>query len=191
MRATILKKDTSRLKLSYRDYVLFPYSGSKQHEIIDGEHYMTPSPSTKHQRISRNLEWIIEFFIKKNKCGEIFDAPCDVLLSDTNVIVPDLVYISKENEDIITKDNIKGIPDLIIEILSPSNRVHDTVLKKDLYEHFSVKEYWIVDPDRETVEVYMLSSSKRYIDPKIYNNNQTLKTKIIPGLEINLKEVFS
>jgi len=189
MRSASLSKEENRPKLSYRDYALFPDNG-KRHEIIDGEHFMTPSPSTKHQRISRNLEWIIESFLKKEKRGELFDAPCDVVLSDHDIVVPDLVYISRENKDIITQDNIQGSPDLIIEILSPSNRNYDQVLKKDLYEAHGVREYWIIDPDQETVEVYKLSGN-RFSDPVIYQNDDLLLTEIIPGLEICLPEVFS
>ena len=180
-----------QVKLSYRDYVLLPNDG-KRHEIIDGEHFMTPSPVTKHQRISRKLEWIIESFLKKNPVGEIFYAPYDVILSETNIVVPDLVYISKENSKIITEDNIQGSPDLIVEILSPTNRNYDKVLKKDLYEAFGVKEYWIIDPEEEIVEVYRLSANNhRFSDPGIYKKNQCLKTDLIPALEIDLKEVFS
>lgn len=190
METAVLKKGDKRLKLSYRDYVLFPDCGSKLHEIIDGEHYITPSPRIRHQEISRNLEWIIESYLKKNRVGVILDAPCDVLLSNTDIVVPDLIYISNENKNIITRANIQGAPDLIIEILSPSNRIYDLELKRDLYEKYGVKEYWIIDPDEEMVEVYSLSGH-RYPASLVYKKDQIIKAGIIPGLELALKEVFS
>jgi len=195
MKSMALKKEANRPKLRYRDYVLFPDNG-KRHEIIDGDHFMSPSPSTKHQRVSRNLEWIIESFLRKEKMGErmgeIFNAPCDVVLSDSDIVVPDLVYISKEHKDIITEANIQGSPDLIVEILSPSNKSYDRVLKKDLYEAFGVKEYWIIDLDEDAVEVYRLSlPSGKFLAPEVYARSQVLKTGVIPGIEIHLDEVFT
>jgi Uma2 family endonuclease len=195
MKSIALKKEANRPKLRYRDYVLFPDNG-KRHEIIDGDHFMSPSPSIKHQRVSRNLESIIDFFLKKEKMGErmgeIFDAPCDVILSDYDIVVPDLVYVSKERKSIITEANIQGGPDLIVEILSPSYRNYDRVLKKDLYEAFGVKEYWIIDLDEDAVEVYRLSlSSRKFLAPEVYTRSQVLKTEVIPGIEIHLDGVFA
>jgi Uma2 family endonuclease len=202
MKSMALKKEENRPKLGYRDYVLFP-DDRKRHEIIDGEHFMSPSPRTRHQQVSMNLALIIANFLKKEKIGkigkigQIFYAPCDVILSDCNIVVPDLVYISRENKGIITKANIQGSPDLIVEILSPSNKSYDRLLKKGLYEAFGVKEYWIVDLDEDTedaedtVEVYSLSSSGKFPAPEVYTRSQVLKTKLIPGLEIQLDEVFA
>jgi len=191
MKSIALKKEANRPKLRYQDYVLFPDDG-KRHEIIDGDHFMSPSPSIKHQRVSRNLEWIIESFLRKEKIGEIFNAPCDVILSDCDIVVPDLVYVSKEHKSIITEANIQGVPDLIVEILSPSCRNYDRVLKKDLYEAFGVKEYWIIDLDEDAVEVYRLSlSSRKFLAPEVYTRTQVLKTGVIPGIEIHLDEVFA
>jgi len=190
MKAITLEKRDKRLKLNYRDYALFPEGGSKRHEIIDGEHYMTPSPTTKHQRISRNMVWIIESFLRENRCGEILSAPFDVILSDNDIVVPDLVYVSRKNIHMLTEENIKGIPDLIIEILSPSHRKRDRILKRDLYEKYGVKEYWLIDPDKEQVEVYTFSGN-RFLPPAVYNRDQVIKTGIIPGLEVDIKAIFS
>ncbi|MEW6378176.1 MAG: Uma2 family endonuclease [bacterium] len=189
MKSLSLKNRENRPKLSYRDYVLFPDNG-KRHEIIDGDHFMSPSPSTRHQRISRNLAIIIASFLREQELGELFYAPCDVILSDHDIVVPDLIYVSNQNKGIITEDNIQGPPDLIVEILSPSTRSYDQVLKKDLYEAFGVKEYWIIDPDKETVEIYRLSAG-RFPGSEIHSRSQVLKAGIIPGLEIPLDKVFS
>jgi len=190
MKALTLEKRDNRLKLNYHDYALFPESGSKQHEIIDGEHYMTPSPTTKHQRVSRNMVWIIESFLRENRYGEILSAPFDVILSDNDIVVPDIVYVSQKNIHLLTEENIKGIPDLIIEILSPSHRKRDRILKRDLYEKYGVREYWLIDPDKEQVEIYTFSCD-RFLPPTVYNRDQVIKTEIIPGLEIDVKGIFS
>src|SRR5574341_724660 len=107
----------SSAKLTYKDYLLFPENG-KRHELIDGEHYMTPAPSTRHQRISGKVFKTLSNFIEKNKLGEVFYAPCDVVFSNTDVVQPDIVFISNENKHIITDSNIQGTPDLVVEIIS-------------------------------------------------------------------------
>ena len=109
--------------------------------------------------------------------------------SDTDIVVPDLLYISNDHKNIITKDNIQGAPDLIIEILSPSNKPYDLELKRNLYQKYAVKEYWIIDPDEEIVQIYHLSGH-RYSAPIIYKSDQIIKVEVIPGLEVSLKEVF-
>ena len=179
---------TKRIKLTYEDYVLFPNDG-KRHEIIEGEHIMEPSPMTRHQVVSRNLEWLIEAHIRQTGVGHVFDAPFDVVLSDTNIVQPDLVYVSKEHSEIITEKNICGTPDLVVEILSKSTTATDRILKRDLYAQFGVREYWIVDPDAETVEVYVWSPD-RYRKKKVLRREDRLTTKVIPGLVIALEEVF-
>ena len=179
---------TKRIKLTYEDYVLFPNDG-KRHEIIEGEHLMEPSPMTRHQVVSRNLEWLIEAHIRQTGVGHVFDAPFDVVLSDMNIVQPDLVYVSKEHSEIITEKHIRGTPDLVVEILSKSTTATDRILKRDLYAQFGVREYWIVDPDAETVEVYVWSPD-RYRKKKVLRREDRLTTEVIPGLVIALEEVF-
>jgi len=179
---------TKRIKLTYEDYVLFPNDG-KRHEIVAGEHLMTPSPWTKHQVVSKNLSWLIESHIRQTGVGHVFDAPFDVVLSDTNIVQPDLVYVSKEHSEIITEKNIRGTPDLVVEILSKSTAATDRILKRDLYAQFEVREYWIVDPDANTVEVYVWTPT-RYQKKKGLGRTDRLTTEVIPGLVIALEEVF-
>ncbi|HEY5744472.1 MAG TPA: Uma2 family endonuclease [Chryseolinea sp.] len=116
-------------------------------EIIDNKIYMSPSPVDHHQRISVRL--IAQFFLfaQQHGLGEVFAAPFDVYLDEKkNLVQPDILFILKENAHIV-RGHVHGSPDLIIEILSPSNRKRDLITKKRLYEKFAVKEYWIVDPD--------------------------------------------
>lgn len=126
-------------------------------ELINGVIYMSPAPKPHHQRISRLLILLLSEFIEQKKLGEIFNAPIDVFLGDDqNAVQPDLVFISSTNSHIVKETAIEGVPDLLVEILSPGNDQHDLVKKKDLYQAFGVREYWIVDPDTKKTLVYEL-----------------------------------
>ncbi|MBX2957740.1 MAG: Uma2 family endonuclease [Cyclobacteriaceae bacterium] len=123
-------------------------------ELINGILYMSPSPVEKHQRIITRLISQIYAFIEKHDLGEVFTAPFDVYLDDdANAVQPDILFIAKENLSII-QGHVHGVPDLIIEILSEGNPTHDTKRKKDLYEKFGVKEYWIIDPETRQATGY-------------------------------------
>jgi Uma2 family endonuclease len=133
-------------------------------EIINGSIFMSPSPTTRHQVILRQLAFVIFDFIKhKRKGAEIFFSPYDVFLDEhSNAVQPDIVLVSAENKSIIKEDAIHGIPDMLIEILSPSNEDHDLVRKKDLYEKFGVPEYWIINPEtKETVGFFLKDGKYR------------------------------
>ncbi len=125
-------------------------------ELIDGIIYMSPSPIRRHQQIIGKLfSDMYQFAIKEN-IGEVYVSPFDVYLDDhANAVQPDIIFVSKKNEGIV-KDHIHGVPDLLIELLSPGNKSHDTVKKKNLYEKFGVKEYWIIDPETKESIGYAL-----------------------------------
>ena len=145
----------TNIKFTYEDYLGFPDDGNR-HEIIDGEHYVTPAPLTKHQRISANLLGHLYPHCSQSKAGLVLGAPTDVVFSKTDVVQPDLLFIAKSREHIVTRENIQGAPDFIVEILSDSTRLRDERTKRTLYERFQVKEYWIVDPELETVKMFRL-----------------------------------
>jgi Uma2 family endonuclease len=130
-------------------------------ELINGQIYMSPTPTNLHQRISRKLEIKLIDFIDRNFLGEIFHAPLDIYLdNEANAVQPDIIFISKENpSQPLDEVPYQGVPDLLVEILSPSNNKHDLVVKKELYEKFGVKEYWIVDPFSKEVTVYKLQGA--------------------------------
>lgn len=146
-------------KLGYEHYVCFPDDG-RRHEIIAGDHYMNPAPTTDHQRYSRRIQFQIYDQIEESGRGEVFNAPADVQLSDHDIVQPDLIVVVRERRLIITPTKIKGTPDLIVEILSASTKQNDRVLKKELYERVGVPEYWIVDPDNHVVEQFVLRGGK-------------------------------
>ena len=159
----------SPVKLTYDHYVLFPNDGNR-HEIIDGRHYMNAAPNPRHQAVSRHIQFQLYEQIELKGHGEVIDAPIDLQFSDCDVVQPDIVIVLKANR-IITPTKIKGIPDLVIEILSPSNRGHDRELKKQLYEQSQVPEYWIVDPDEQTVTRFRLTSNGTYAEPTHFKDS--------------------
>jgi Uma2 family endonuclease len=131
-------------------------------EVIENTLYMSPTPTGQHQRIAKDLLIQIHLFVEQNDLGMILPAPLDVFLDETsNAVQPDLLFIAKLNLAIFDPAGpVKGVPDLIIEVLSPGNQKHDKVRKKDLYEKFRVKEYWIVDPNSKHTIGYSLDGDK-------------------------------
>jgi Uma2 family endonuclease len=185
-----MSRQTQPVKLTYEDYVRIPEDGNR-HEIIDGEHYVTPAPNTIHQRILVRLTGIIAPFLRDRRLGELLVAPVDIVLSPTNIVQPDLVFISAARASIITYPNIQGAPDLAIEILSKGTRRRDETLKRKLYEQFGIGEYWVVDPELETVKVYRLTASGYTPATELSKRSaDRLTTPLLPGLELPLSEIF-
>ncbi len=177
-------------KLTYEDYLLFPDDG-KRHELIDGDHFVTPSPNTKHQRVSRNLLTALASFVRKHGVGEVFDAPYDVVLAEDNVVQPDLVFVSRARSTIVTEANVQGAPDLTVEILSDATRKKDELTKRKLYERFGVQEYWILDPDLESVKVFRKENEGFLRAAELSKEtDDILTTPLMPNLRIPLTEIF-
>jgi len=177
----------TEIKFTYQDYLQMPED--KRCELIEGEFHMVPSPMTYHQRVSRSLELLLWEFVRRNNLGEVFYAPYDVVLSDENVVQPDILFISRERSHIITEKNVQGAPDLVIEITSKASERWDREIKRKLYAKFGVEEYWIVDPDKKTVDV-MTSGKSGFEVAKSYRAKDTLTSPLLKGLSIDLSEVF-
>lgn len=177
-------------KLTYEDYLAFPDDG-RRHEILDGEHYVVPSPVTKHQAISGRLFGALWDYLLQNRIGTIFTAPYDVVLSDLDVVQPDLIYISNERASIITEKNVQGAPDLVIEILSESTRRTDEIIKRKRYDHFGVAEYWIVDPVLDSVKIYRRGAAgyERVAEMSTETGGR-LETPLLPGFAVEIDAVF-
>jgi len=139
-----------KVKLGYAEYVLYPDDGYR-HEIIEGDHYMNPAPSTYHQTVSKRLQYQLYTKIELAGRGQVFNAPVDVQLSEHDIVQPDLVVVLNNASARVTPVKIKGPPDLLIEILSPSTAGNDRELKRKVYEKSGVTEYWIVDPTDNTL----------------------------------------
>ena len=177
---------------TYEEFMTLPEGGPYRYEIINGELFMTPSPTPRHQEISGNLFAFIWTFLRSNPLGKVFAAPCDVVFSQDplQVAEPDLVFVAKAHASIITEKNIQGVPDLLVEILSPGTAATDRRVKRTLYERFGVPEYWIVDPKAETVQVFRLSNG-RYGTCLEFRKEDALDSPLLPGLSIPLSTVFS
>src|SRR5712692_233365 len=148
-------------KLTYEDLRRLPEDG-KRYELIDGEVYMTPSPSTKHQAVVGNLYAALRQLVVERDLGKVFLAPFDVVFGERTAVQPDLLFIRKERLSILTDLNVQGAPDLVIEVLSPSTAAFDRETKLQVYARAGVPELWYVDPKEEIVEVLNLSPDRRY-----------------------------
>jgi Uma2 family endonuclease len=149
---------TNRVILTYKEYEALPTDG-RRYELHDGELSVTPAPSPKHQRVSRNLFLILHNYVKDREIGEVLYAPLDCILSDTTVVQPDIVYLERSRLSAISSRGIEGPPTLVVEVLSPSTTVIDRSTKLQLYGRHGVPYYWIVDPDARTIESYTLSDA--------------------------------
>ena len=133
--------------------------------------------------------FILYNFVRQEKRGEVFFAPCDVIFSDFNVLQPDIIFISNSNLQILTELNIKGAPDLLVDIISPSSADTDRIFKKRIYERFGVKEYWIVDPKDEIIEIWLLKNSKYELFVKA-EKKRKIQSALLNGLEIDSNDIF-
>jgi Uma2 family endonuclease len=180
------------LKLTYDDFLLFPDDGNR-HELIDGEHYVTPSPNVSHQEILGRLYLIIGNWLLEHRVGRLFLSPLDIVFSRFDVVEPDLLYVSNDRaSEVITAQHLVGAPDLVVEIGSPSTRKRDETIKRRLYERSGVKEYWIVDPELEVVRVYRRTASGFDRPAELAREaGDVLRTELLPGLEISLDRIFA
>lgn len=150
--------------LTYEEYRHFPDDG-RRHEIIYGEHYVSPSPGTAHQSASRHIQFALYEQIEAVGRGQVFNAPMDLELASTDVVQPDLIVVLDEHREMILPSRLRGVPDLLVEILSPSTADRDQSLKKTLYEGHGVPEYWVVDVEDHCIYRYLLSGAA-YAEPE-------------------------
>lgn len=186
-----VRRPDSKVKLTYDDYVHFPDDG-KRHELIDGEHHVTPSPNIRHQDIVGHLHMLTGNWLTEHPLGRVFVAPLDVILSNLDVVEPDLLYVSNERAgELLAGQHVTGAPDLVIEIASPGTRQRDETIKRRRYEKFGVAEYWIVDLEIDVIRIYRRHGDTfaRPIELSP-ETRDVLTTPLLPGLEIPLARVF-
>jgi Uma2 family endonuclease len=179
----ILKKK----KYTYEDYLDTPED--KRYELIEGELLMTPAPAPRHQKILGSLFAELRVLVVKDALGDILPAPCDVHLDNENVVQPDLLFIAKDRLDIIGEKNVQGAPDLVIEIVWEHSAYRDLVQKKSLYAQHGVKEYWVVVPEKEIIELYVLRDTL-YALHKTFRKGEFLDSRTFPDFRIRLINVF-
>lgn len=171
---------------TYREYCLIPEDGLR-HEVLGGEHFVNPAPETYHQTVSRRIMFQLYRQVEETGLGEVYNAPTDVELSPQDIVQPDILVVLAAQKGIITRSHVIGTPDLVIEILSPSNPEHDRVRKRSAYERTGVPEYWIVDPAAHTLEPLVLEEGRyRSLGPRA----DTAEFRGCPGVSVDLAKVW-
>ncbi len=180
-------------KVSVNEFrtMLFEDDDTYYYEIIEGHMIRKSAPAPLHQRISLKLLLVLDKFVSDAKSGELFHSPIDVYLDEYNKPQPDIIFISKEKSKMITHDGIMGVPDLIVEIISPSSIIRDRIEKKNLYERIGVQEYWLVDPQYEAIEVYTIQNNRYELLSAVTTLEGEFKSTIFDGLSIHLDAVFT
>jgi Uma2 family endonuclease len=161
----------------------------KRYEIYDGDIYMVPPPNLGHQHVSKELQFALTRHIKQHDLGQLYDAPVALILGPVDYTEPDLIYVSRARQAVLTDRGIDGCPDLVVEILSPGTRTRDLDVKKRLYERVGIPHYWIVDPRDRFVMLHVLEGA-RYVIEREYGERDTLKTSLFPELQIDLAHVW-
>ena len=174
-------------KFTYADYLIAP--DDARYELLDGELTMVPAPDVWHQSASFNLSVDLGTLMRRLRIGRAFAAPIDVYFTDTDVVQPDLVFISNARAHIITDANIRGAPDLVVEILSPSAEQRDRVFKRSLYARHGVKEYWLADTRRKTIEQLLLDGDDFRL-AGVFGMGDTLVSPTLNSHALNVSDVF-
>ena len=177
----------AKIKFTYEDYCNAPED--KRYELHDGDLVLVPSPKEQHQRTSLDLATELKIFTRQTGSGVAYIAPFDVVLTNTDVVQPDVIFVSNERRGIITSDNIQGAPDLVIEVLSPSTAHRDRTFKRALYARHGVSEFWLVDTDAHTVEILTLGENG-YDVAAVYGAGETLTSPTLTGFSLKIDDIF-
>jgi Uma2 family endonuclease len=177
----------ANVRFTYHDYLLLPED--KRYEILEGDMVVVLAPNTAHQRILGNLLSALFNHVRQHKLGEVFCAPYDVVLSEENVVQPDIIFVRSEHIGIIGTENIQGAPDLVVEILSPGTKSRDLIIKRKIYAKYGITEYWIVDPIEKTLEV-LIWAEEGYRSAGIYPYSAVVESLLLPDFRVPLAEIF-
>lgn len=160
------------------------------YELINGEIVKRASPDTIHQNTASNLTFFMQAFVREKQLGKIFFAPYDVYLDEENLVQPDIIFVSSAKADIVRKGCIEGVPDLLVEILSPGTYKMDRGDKLKIYQRLGVLEYWIVDPRSRTIEVHVLKEGF-YDLVFLGEEGGEVESEMLAGLKVKVDEVFA
>lgn len=190
----VLREDSAAFSgqnlYTYEDYLRIPEEPGYRHEILEGTLAREPSPSMHHQRVSRELGYqLITFFKTFDPDGELFFAPLDVVLKINNVLQPDIVFVSSARREIMRLEHIDGPCDLVVEIMSPSNRRKDRLLKMEIYRQAGITHYWLVDTEENTLEAFTLMHGN-YTLLAAGGPGDVFVHPAFPGLNLNLDQIF-
>jgi Uma2 family endonuclease len=174
-------------RLTYEDLAAIPYDG-RRHEIIHGEHIVTASPLKRHQVAAQNISFALDSFVRRNRLGRVFGCPVDLVLSQYDVLQPDVIVILNERLPQYNETNFQGAPNIVVEVLSESTARRDRGEKLKLFAKHGVEEYWIVDADTQSVEVYCFH--KRCRAPKLFEARDVIISCLLPGFELLACDIF-
>ena len=180
-------------KITSAEFLLWPDDG-KRHELIDGVHYVTPSPKFSHQEIVGRLYLAIgNFLAPRRHLGRIILARFDVVLSDYDVVEPDLLFLAGDQRSILTEANVQGAPALVVEVLSPSTQRRDEGIKRELFDRKGVQEYWLVDPKNCLVSICRRAEDTSFpvVSTLSAAADEHLETPLLPGFELSMSELFA
>lgn len=189
-----MEANRARHRWTHEEYARLPQpkeARGTRFEVMDGELYVTPGPSRRHQRIFTDLVTLLNVFAQSNHLGEVFASPFDVLFGEGDYVEPDIMFVRSAREEIVTERGIEGAPDLLVEVLSPSTAARDLGIKPDRYRHFGVAEYWVIDPDERTVLVWRFADDASA--PLALGTADTLRWQPLasgPVLEISVGELL-
>lgn len=178
----------TQVLITYREYKTLPESGPR-YQLIEGDLLMSPAPKPPHQRIVGRLFWALHSQVIQQGNGEAIVSPIDVVLSDTNVLQPDIVYVSPRRRKIIKEDGLFGAPDICVEVISASSREQDLGVKHRLYARFGVREYWVVDPKAKRVMVFSLTGNPAGAG-ETFGVGATLRSEVLPHFSLDVNQLF-
>jgi Uma2 family endonuclease len=172
------------VRYTYDDLRRFPDDG-KRRELVAGDIVVAPSPNLQHQRIVLGLAATILAYLQRHPLGEVFVAPTDVVFASGDVVIPDVVYVSRERAAILTPGSIQGAPDWLIEVASPSTRQRDVTLKLALYRAQGVHLYWMIDAEAQTVDVWQKDGHHSYMP------GEMVDVPLLPGLQLQVDTILT
>ena len=178
---------STALRFTYQDYLLLPED--RRYEVIDGDLFITPAPTPYHQLVSKRIGWLIDDFVGKNRLGLVLFAPCDVVFSESDVVQPDILFVSAERQSIVGEKFISAAPDLVVEVLSPATENRDRVAKTKLYARNGVRKLWIADPEAKTIEL-LVNTGDGFRRQALAGAAETLHSVLLEGFDISLDTVF-
>jgi len=175
-------------RYTYEEYLKL--DDGNRYELIEGELVLTPSPGFKHQRTVAAIERALTTFVEEHDLGMVIVAPYDVVLDEGVVLQPDILFVTREKFHLLTEACLKGVPDLVVEVISPSSAGRDRIKKSRLYRRYGVRELWLVDPEARTAEV-LTTGENGWYQAAACDEEDILTSPLLPGLKINLKEIFA
>lgn len=179
-----------RVRWTWAEFARLPGQEGRRVEVIDDELFVTPAPTPWHQRVVTRLIEVLGPFVRGHDLGEVFAGPVDVLFAEGDYLEPDLVFVRRNRLGLVTDRGIEGPPDLVVEVLSPSTAGRDRGLKRNRYRLYGVAEYWVVDPDSGTVEVWRFADDPDTV--RAYEPGETFRWAPMaggPGLEVPVEDL--